>query len=112
MLAHPNLKIACLLVLVGMLFDMLDGRVARLTRSTSDLGGQLDSLSDAITFGLPPAFLVWKLIHLVPKGHDTFYYGFFMNGELREIYGTNTELVFVMEVVFKNPLFNSKVSPI
>ena len=36
-------------------------------------------------------------IHLVPKGHDTFYYGFFMNGELREIYGTNTELVFVME---------------
>jgi len=40
-----------------MVFDMLDGRVARLTRTTSDFGGQLDSLCDAITFGVAPGVL-------------------------------------------------------
>jgi CDP-diacylglycerol--serine O-phosphatidyltransferase len=41
-----------------MVFDMLDGRVARLTKQTSDFGGQLDSLSDAVTFGIAPGVLV------------------------------------------------------
>jgi CDP-diacylglycerol--serine O-phosphatidyltransferase len=49
-----NLREAALLILFGMVFDLLDGRVARLTRMTSDFGGQLDSLSDAITFGVAP----------------------------------------------------------
>ena len=52
-----NLREAALLILLGMVFDMLDGRVARLTRTTSDFGGQLDSLSDAITFGVAPGVL-------------------------------------------------------
>lgn len=68
MLGHPNVLIATVLVLCGMIFDILDGRVARMTQSTSDLGGQLDSFSDVVTFGMVPAFLVWKLVHLVPAG--------------------------------------------
>lgn len=52
-----NLRDAALLILLGMVFDMLDGRVARLTRTTSDFGGQLDSLSDAVTFGVAPGII-------------------------------------------------------
>jgi len=54
----PRLDLAAWMIFVGMLFDMLDGRVARLTRKTSEFGAQLDSLCDAITFGVAPAFLM------------------------------------------------------
>jgi CDP-diacylglycerol--serine O-phosphatidyltransferase len=49
------------LILVAMLFDVLDGYAARLTRSTSAFGGELDSLCDAISFGAAPAFLLLRL---------------------------------------------------
>lgn len=49
---------ASLAILLAMVFDMLDGRVARMTRTTSDFGGQLDSLADAVTFGVAPGVLV------------------------------------------------------
>ena len=52
------LAISGFLVFVGMFFDMLDGRVARLTQNTSSFGGQLDSLADMVTFGVAPAMLV------------------------------------------------------
>lgn len=55
------LTISAVLVFVGMIFDCLDGWVARLTRSFSDLGEQLDSMADMITFGLAPAFLMLQL---------------------------------------------------
>lgn len=40
-------------------FDGLDGRIARLTNTTSDFGRELDSLADVITFGVAPALLAW-----------------------------------------------------
>ncbi len=43
----------------GVLFDILDGRIARLTNSTSDFGREFDSLADIITFGLAPALLAF-----------------------------------------------------
>jgi CDP-diacylglycerol--serine O-phosphatidyltransferase len=49
------------LILLGMVFDALDGRVARLTRSTTNFGGALDSLSDLVTFGVAPALIVKTL---------------------------------------------------
>jgi CDP-diacylglycerol--serine O-phosphatidyltransferase len=55
------LTISAVLVFVGMIFDGLDGWVARLTGSYSELGEQLDSMADMITFGLAPAFLVVQL---------------------------------------------------
>jgi CDP-diacylglycerol---serine O-phosphatidyltransferase len=48
-------------ILLGMLFDMLDGYVARLSKTASDFGGELDSLCDVVTFGVTPAFLLLKL---------------------------------------------------
>lgn len=51
---------AALAILLGMLCDGLDGRVARLTKTQSAFGMQLDSLADVITFGAAPALLVWK----------------------------------------------------
>jgi len=43
----------------AVLFDGIDGRIARLTRTTSDFGRELDSLADVITFGVAPALLAW-----------------------------------------------------
>src|SRR5438093_11695 len=50
--------LSAVLILIAMVFDVLDGYAARLTRSTSEFGGQLDSLCDAISFGAAPAFLL------------------------------------------------------
>ncbi len=43
----------------AVLFDGLDGRIARMTGTSSDFGKELDSLADAITFGVAPAILAW-----------------------------------------------------
>jgi CDP-diacylglycerol--serine O-phosphatidyltransferase len=59
--------VSAYLIFVAMLFDALDGRLARFTRHTTDFGGQLDSLADVISFGAAPAFLalqVFKTNHL------------------------------------------------
>ncbi len=49
------------LIFAAMIFDALDGYVARLSKSASEFGGQLDSLCDAISFGLAPAFLLLRM---------------------------------------------------
>lgn len=51
---------AALAICFGFFFDTFDGRVARLTKTQSELGLQLDSLADLITFGAAPAMLVYK----------------------------------------------------
>ena len=43
----------------AVLFDGLDGKIARATNTTSDFGRELDSLADVITFGVAPAILGW-----------------------------------------------------
>lgn len=56
-----NLMLCGVLIFLAMLFDMFDGQVARLTRTTSDFGGQLDSLCDVVSFGVAPAILLVKM---------------------------------------------------
>jgi CDP-diacylglycerol--serine O-phosphatidyltransferase len=56
------LYMAGLLIFMGMIFDVLDGSVARLTKSTSKFGMEMDSLCDVVTFGVAPAVLVKNLI--------------------------------------------------
>ena len=51
--------LSCLLVLVAMLFDMLDGIVARITKTESSFGIEYDSLADIISFGLAPAVIMY-----------------------------------------------------
>ena len=54
-------------IVVGMIFDGLDGRIARLTKTPSAFGMQYDSLADIITFGMAPAFLAYSWV-LKPFG--------------------------------------------
>lgn len=54
---------AAWLLIIAAIFDALDGLVARLTNSSSELGIELDSLSDIVSFGAAPAFLIYT-IHL------------------------------------------------
>jgi CDP-diacylglycerol---serine O-phosphatidyltransferase len=52
----------------AVLFDGLDGRIARMTNTTSDFGRELDSLADVITFGVAPAILAWMWgCHQLPE---------------------------------------------
>ena len=59
--ANGNFYRAAWLILAAMVFDALDGFVARLTKTASSFGAQLDSLCDLITFGVAPAFLVFAV---------------------------------------------------
>ena len=58
----PYFELAAILVFVAMVFDALDGRVARMTGQTTPFGAQLDSLADMVTFGVTPAFLAKVLV--------------------------------------------------
>jgi len=51
---------AAWLVVLAILFDAFDGKVARLTGTTSEFGKQLDSLSDLVSFGIAPALLIYE----------------------------------------------------
>jgi CDP-diacylglycerol--serine O-phosphatidyltransferase len=61
---------AALLIVLAGICDMLDGRVARATGTSSRFGSEYDSLSDVISFGLAPALLYynWMLVPLGPRG--------------------------------------------
>jgi CDP-diacylglycerol---serine O-phosphatidyltransferase len=67
-LAEPwHLDNAAKAIGFAVLFDGLDGRIARMTHTSSDFGRELDSLADVITFGLAPALLAWSWgFHLLP----------------------------------------------
>jgi CDP-diacylglycerol--serine O-phosphatidyltransferase len=52
-------EIAAIAIFVAMVFDGLDGRVARMTNTQSDFGVQYDSLSDMVSFGIAPAIVVY-----------------------------------------------------
>ncbi len=56
----PRFILASLALLVAAVFDALDGRVARMTRTQSEFGLHMDSLVDLVSFGIAPALLVYK----------------------------------------------------
>ena len=56
----------------AVLFDGLDGRIARMTKTSSDFGRELDSLADVITFGVAPALLAYMWgFHLLPQSNES-----------------------------------------
>jgi len=57
--SNGNYNYAAWLIIVAAIFDALDGLVARLTNSSSELGVELDSLSDIVSFGAAPSFLIY-----------------------------------------------------
>lgn len=60
--ASEKVGLAGAMILLGMVFDALDGRVARLTRTTTEFGGALDSIADVVSFGVAPALVAKMLI--------------------------------------------------
>jgi len=79
-----SLTVAGATIFLCMLCDALDGSVARLTRSTSELGAQLDSLCDLVTFGVAPAFMMLQLASHYLVGVET--------GEAAVILGPEADL--------------------
>jgi CDP-diacylglycerol--serine O-phosphatidyltransferase len=65
--AQSHLDWAAIAILFAIPFDALDGRIARMTNTTSEFGKELDSLADAITFGVAPSLLalIWGF-HFLP----------------------------------------------
>ncbi len=55
-----NFERAALAIFAAMLFDSLDGRVARLTSTSSEFGKEFDSLADMVSFGLAPAIVIYQ----------------------------------------------------
>ncbi|WP_121604130.1 CDP-diacylglycerol--serine O-phosphatidyltransferase [Virgibacillus sp. Bac332] len=60
--ASGQYKNAAVLVLIGMMLDSMDGRIARILHAESSLGKELDSLADIVTFGVAPCFLVYYTV--------------------------------------------------
>lgn len=69
--ANGQFVAACVAVLVAAVFDGLDGRVARMTGTTSEFGVQYDSLCDLLSFGVAPALVMyhWALAQLALDGN-------------------------------------------
>jgi len=57
-----DIKVALLFILMACIFDLLDGRVARMGGAESPFGREFDSLADIISFGAAPAFLVYRIV--------------------------------------------------
>ena len=65
------LVLAGYLILIAILADAIDGRLARLSNTASNFGAQLDSLADMVSFGVAPAFLMIKLVSQTPASSVT-----------------------------------------
>ena len=65
----------------AVLFDMLDGRLARMTKTTTEIGIQLDSIADVVSFGLAPAVLayVWGYGASLAEGSDLHRFALFIS---------------------------------
>lgn len=59
---HNNLLLSCVLIGIALIFDFLDGFLARLLKVASPIGRDLDSLADMVTFGLLPAIILYQLL--------------------------------------------------
>ena len=69
-LINGNYQITAICIIISLILDFLDGFVARAMKTDSDLGGQLDSLADMVTFGLLPGIVMYKALQ--PFGHQLF----------------------------------------
>lgn len=71
--SNSHFSIAAKALGIAIFFDGLDGRIARMTNTVSDFGRELDSIADAITFGIAPAILAfaWGVFFVIPpdEGH-------------------------------------------
>lgn len=71
-----DMSLCFMFVVIGLVFDFLDGFIARLLNARSHIGKELDSLADLITFGLVPGIVMFHLIYW-SESSAKFGYGFF-----------------------------------
>lgn len=57
--SNDNFKLVGIFILIGVLMDSIDGRIAQATKSVTEHGKHLDSLSDMVTFGIAPSILIY-----------------------------------------------------
>ena len=81
---HSHFMIAAWAILAASVFDLLDGRLARLANATSLFGLEYDSLSDLVSFGVAPSLLLYQSV-LISLGHLGFFsaFLFIMCGAIR-----------------------------
>ncbi|WP_127836516.1 CDP-diacylglycerol--serine O-phosphatidyltransferase [Clostridium prolinivorans] len=65
---NGNYKWSCLFIIIAGLIDRYDGRVARFLKVSSELGKELDSLADLVSFGVAPSILVFNLYNFINLG--------------------------------------------
>lgn len=99
---YSKIATACWLVFLGMFFDAIDGKVARMVGGSSSFGAQLDSFSDLITFGLAPAFLVKVLVE-----HEGPTYDYWVNPRLHFV----AAAVFSVMALLRLARFNLETEP-
>lgn len=92
------------LIVLAMIFDALDGRLARMTRHTTEFGAQLDSIADVVSFGAAPAILLLALLLplAVPPEGDT------IIGKLEWRMGLLGALVFVSCAAIRLARYNAE----
>ncbi len=61
-------KTACIFILLAGIMDRYDGRIARYLGASSEIGKELDSLADLVSFGVAPSILVFNLYNLIDLG--------------------------------------------
>lgn len=71
---HGRYEAAAIAIFIAIVIDGLDGRIARMTNTTSEFGAEYDSLSDMVCFGLAPALVMyeWSLVHMDSLGWAKF----------------------------------------
>ena len=94
-LADNNFLLAAILILLGSILDVLDGQLAARLDAISDIGKELDSLADMVTFGVAPTILIYHLLLIV--GVDTFV-------------AMSTSLAFVVAGAYRLARFNTAPS--
>lgn len=78
-LISGNYKITALCIVISLILDFFDGFVARLTKTNSNLGAQLDSLADMVSFGLLPGITMFKAL----EGFDNQFMDFSLPFQLK-----------------------------
>jgi len=66
---QANYKLSVIFILLAGLMDRYDGQVARFLQVSSDLGKELDSLADLVSFGVAPSILIFNLYNFVSLGY-------------------------------------------
>ncbi|MEO6392227.1 MAG: CDP-alcohol phosphatidyltransferase family protein [Pyrinomonadaceae bacterium] len=79
--ASVHFDLAAVMIGFAVVFDALDGRIARLTKTTTEIGVQFDSIADVLTFGISPAVLVfsWCYGSALPEGSSMWKLGWFVS---------------------------------